>query len=149
MKWITVPLFEKLVQRFGLSVDKRNPTDTLLSEIVVPVTSYDELLNIAKVYTVTVDLHAAGATLFTVPANKRWRIIELNKVAATVGSVNVGFTDGVITQVACFASGLPGFTTFFTFPLSMMSGWSFIASQGNVADVAVSFNVWIIEEPAY
>lgn len=87
--WINKDLIKRLVGRFQLETTPRSASfPTQLTPVVVPVTNADELLADHKTIAETADISAASGwtILFTVPDNKRWTIIVLQRPTTTANT---------------------------------------------------------------
>ena len=76
MKKITLTrIIDRLNSRFRLV--ESTPQEFLLNEQLQPITNFDDLLKISHMHQYTISITATNAyTVFTVPAGKRWTLIN-------------------------------------------------------------------------
>lgn len=137
--------WSRLITRYKIEPAERGRKG--LSELVVPITDFDELLRAAKLKTVTADISAGVATLFTVPSGKRWRLTLISKASVSTNSIGVLINDGT-TSVRVTAIGTAALVTY-TQGMIMEQSWILRAEQGNALDSAIVFEIHYIEEDAF
>lgn len=142
----------RLVKRFSLSALTSQVNPLLMSRVVSPVTSFDELLRDTEYAQVNKDI-SAGAGSFvayhTVPKGKRWIIHRVFKDTTTANSRIAVSNDGGSTFFYCSAAGTVELQVDMN-RLPMEEEWAIgLMTTGNGADNSRGLDIYYQEEDAF
>lgn len=147
-------IFTGLKERLGLRERPASPTFHL-REIIVPVTSVDEILAVAQILVASKDPGATGyTTVHTVPRGKRWTVYAYHMVRPAGGTSltidEIAITNGTDRlELAAFTATTERREQF-TNPLKLMAGWTVAAEiSAYTAGDLLQSTIYITEEDAF
>lgn len=137
----------RLVVRYNLKYVKDVPEAFNLLKTIVPVTNADELLKNVQILSGTVDIHAAQAICFTVPANTKRHIIWIAR-GASVANTALAIKDGTTTfTLQALATTLSSTNII---GVNIKPSWTLeMLNSGNAGDTAITWGALVEDENAY
>jgi len=147
--WVNKEVTKRIVRRFQLEEQQREPGNPLFIPVVLPTTNIDILLRVAKVAHSIQNLTAAAGTYkvyHTVPTGKRWEVIRFQRDDTNVATPMSMVQGGLQLLIKAASTTLAPDSLV----LHMEAGDTLgLNTTGNVGDAAISLNLHFFEEDAY
>lgn len=149
--WANISYLARLIKRFNLAKIRAGQVSLPFVEMIMPVTSIDQVLIQPTIAAATLDLTAAGnVTAVIVPQGKRWRL-KACYLDGCVASTQIGIANPTSSIIMWIETGLAATAHVHKqLDLPMDQLWRIVVGTGgNVGDGNRALSYIYEEEDAY